>query len=88
MSGPLSDYVCQADSGSTMHRRFCTRCGTQVFSEAEERATVTFVRAGTLDDPNLATAHVDHLDQIRAEMGGRFDPALPKIEAHPPPLKV
>src|SRR6516164_10408767 len=48
VSGPLTDYVCQADSGATMHRRFCARCGTDVFSEAEERPTAIFVRVGTL----------------------------------------
>ena len=54
VSGRLSDYVCRADSGATMHRRFCTQCGTPVFSEAEERPTLTFIRAGTLDDADLA----------------------------------
>ena len=87
VSGPLSDYVCQADSGSTMHRRFCTRCGTQVFSEAEERPTVTFVRAGTLDDPNLA-APTATIWTKSAPKWACFDPALPKVEKHPPPLKV
>src|ERR1700691_4999051 len=55
VSGPLRDYVCQADSGATMHRRFCTQCGTQVFSEAEER-------------PTSGGAYGDHLDPIGAEM--------------------
>ena len=44
-------------------------CGTQVFSEAEERPTLTFVRAGTLDDPNLAAPAGDHLDQFGARLG-------------------
>ena len=69
VSGPLTDYVCKADSGATMHRRFCARCGTEVFSEAEERPALIFVRAGTLDDPNLARAYGDDLDPIRAKMG-------------------
>ena len=41
VSGPLTDYVCKADSGSTMHRRFCARCGSDVFSEAEERPNLS-----------------------------------------------
>ena len=44
VSGPLTDYVCKADSGSTMHRRFCARCGSDVFSEAEERPN-SYLRA-------------------------------------------
>ena len=35
VSGPLTDHVIRADSGAIMHRRFCSQCGTPVFSEAE-----------------------------------------------------
>jgi len=38
-----------------MHRRFCPSCGTPLFSEAEARPHLIFVRVGTFDDPNLAT---------------------------------
>ena len=69
VSGPLTDHVIRADSGSIMHRRFCSQCGTPVFSEAEQRPQAIFVRAGALDDPDLRGAHGDHLDQVRAEMG-------------------
>ena len=51
--GELRDYATIADSGSHMHRRFCPTCGVHVFSEAEERPHVIFVRAGTLDDPSI-----------------------------------
>jgi hypothetical protein len=87
VSGPLTDYVCQADSGATMHRRFCARCGTAVFSEAEERPTLIFVRAGTLDDPNLAAPTATIWTRSAPEWAC-FDPALPEVERHPPPLKV
>ena len=87
VSGRLSDYVCQADSGATMHRRFCSQCGTQVFSEAEERPAVTFIRAGTLDDPNLA-APTAIIWCASAPTWACFDPNLPKVEGPPPPLKA
>jgi hypothetical protein len=87
VSGPLTDYVRQADSGATMHRRFCARCGTDVFSEAEERPTLIFVRAGTLDDPNLAAPTATIWTQSAPEWAC-FDPALPQVEKHPPPLKA
>src|ERR1700681_1467861 len=35
--GELRDYVGIADSGNTMHRRFCPSCGVHLFSEAEAR---------------------------------------------------
>ncbi len=50
VSGPLTDYVCTADSGSVMHRRFCAQCGTPVFSEAEPRPNQIIVRVGALDE--------------------------------------
>ena len=85
VSGPLTDYVCQADSGATMHRRFCAKCGAPVFSEAEERPEVIFVRAGTLDDPDLA-APTATIWAKSAPKWACLDPNLPRVEGQPPPL--
>ncbi len=52
--GRLSDFPCDADSGSRMHRRFCPGVRTHLFSEAESRPHLIFVRAGSLDDPEIA----------------------------------
>src|SRR5580698_3987211 len=52
--GELSDYQSIADSGNVMHRRFCPTCGTPMFSESEARPHLIFVRAGTLDNRELA----------------------------------
>jgi hypothetical protein len=41
-------------AGNRMHRRFCPSCGTHLFSEAESRPHLIFVRAGTLDDREIA----------------------------------
>jgi hypothetical protein len=54
VSGELRDFRSIADSGNVMHRRFCPTCGTHVFSEAEARPHLIFVRSGTLDDPEIA----------------------------------
>jgi hypothetical protein len=85
VSGPLTDHVIRADSGSIMHRRFCTRCGTPVFSEAEQRPDQIFVRVGTLDDPNLAAPSATIWTKS-APVWACFDPDLPTIEGQPPPL--
>jgi hypothetical protein len=87
VSGPLTDYICTADSGATMHRRFCPRCGTDVFSEAEERPHLIFVRAGTLDDPDLA-APTATIWAKSAPKWACFDSSLSEVEGQPPPLKV
>ena len=83
VSGPLIDHVIQADSGSTMHRRFCAKCGTPVFSEAEQRPHQIFVRAGTLDDPNLA-APAATIWTKSAPVWACFDPKLPQFEGQAP----
>jgi hypothetical protein len=87
VSGPLTDYVCKADSGATMHRRFCSLCGTQVFSEAEERPDSIFVRAGALDNPDLAAPTATIWPQS-APKWASFDPGLPQVKGQPPQLKV
>lgn len=51
ITGALSDYTGTADSGNVMHRKFCSTCGTPMFSQAESRPHLIIVRAGTLDDP-------------------------------------
>jgi hypothetical protein len=54
VQGDLADFQSIADSGNRMHRRFCHVCGTQLFSEAESRPHLIFIRAGTLDDSEVA----------------------------------
>jgi hypothetical protein len=53
MSGELRIYESVADSGNVMQRGFCPVCGTPVTSAATSRPHLMFIRAGTLDDPNL-----------------------------------
>ncbi len=84
VSGPLTDYVSVADSGSLMHRRFCAKCGTPVFSEAEPRPQQIIVRVGTLDDPNLAKPG-GVIWTKSAPSWACFDPSLPQTEAQPAP---
>jgi hypothetical protein len=83
VAGPLTDFVIEADSGSTMHRRFCSQCGTPIFSEAEQRPHLIFVRVGTLDDPNLAAPSATIWTKS-APKWACFDPDLPKVEGQPP----
>ena len=55
IEGETTDYVSTADSGNRMHRRFCPHCGSPMFSQSEARAHLLIVRAGALDDPDVAT---------------------------------
>jgi hypothetical protein len=85
ISGVTQDFQSTADSGNIMHRRFCPACGTPLFSAAEARPHVVFVRAGSLDDPELARPSAT-IWASRAPSWGCIVESLPRLEAQPPPV--
>jgi hypothetical protein len=84
IEGALADYSCLADSGNVMHRRFCPTCGTAMFSEAEARPHLIFVRAGTLDDPEIARP-LATIWTAQAPSWACIDERIPRIEGQPAP---
>lgn len=82
--GTLVDYRSVADSGNVMHRRFCATCGTQVTSAGEARPDLVMVRAGTLDDPEIARPATT-IWTSSAPTWACIDDALPRVERQPPP---
>lgn len=84
VEGDLGDYRSVADSGNVMHRRFCKVCGTAMFSEAESRPHLIFVRAGTLDDSEVSKPSMT-IWTSQAPSWACFDERLPRIEQQPPP---
>jgi len=85
IEGQLGDFCSDADSGSRMHRRFCPACGTHLFSEAESRPHLIFVRVGSLDNPEIVRP-VATIWTRQAPSWACFDPDLPEIEGQPPPV--
>ena len=84
ISGDTRDFISIADSGNIMHRRFCPICGTHLFSEAEARPHLIFVRAGTLDNTELARpAAIIWTGQ--APSWACIDDTLPHWDVQPPP---
>ena len=47
-------------SGQTFYRNFCSNCGSHVFSHGPAYGPMTFIKAGTLDDPSWLdpTTHI------------------------------
>ena len=84
IKGELRDYQSVADSGNIMHRRFCPSCGTHLFSAAESRPHLIFVRAGTLDDPEIVKPDMT-IWTSQAPSWACFDEKLPRVEKQPPP---
>jgi hypothetical protein len=85
IDGELRDFRSIAESGNVMHRRFCPNCGTHMFSEAESRPHLIFVRAGTLDDPELGKPAAT-IWTSEAPTWACIDMSLPRIESQPPPV--
>jgi hypothetical protein len=84
-SGTPVIYTSISDSGNTMRRHFCGRCGSPLFSTADARPHLIFVRAGTLDDPGAVTPG-STIWVSQAPAWACIDPALPQFPGQPPPL--
>ena len=82
--GTTQNFGSVADSGNRMHRRFCATCGTPLFSEAESRAHLIFVRAGSFDDTDVARPAMTTWTQS-APQWACIDAGLPQVEQQPPP---
>ena len=87
VSGELGEYVSTADSGSVMRRRFCSKCGTPLFSEALSRPHLIVVRVGALDDPELGRPG-SFIWTASAPSWGFIDADLPNCEGQPAPVST
>jgi hypothetical protein len=85
VEGELKDYASVAESGRRMHRRFCPNCGTQLFSEAEERPHLIIVRNGALDDTSLLEPGAT-IWTAEAPEWAWIDETLPQHAGQPPPV--
>jgi hypothetical protein len=85
VAGETRDFPSVADSGNRMHRRFCPVCGTHLFSEAESRPHLIFVRVGALDDREIARPAAT-IWTARAPSWACIDEGLPRWEGQPPPV--
>ncbi len=84
IEGRLTEYVSTADSGTVMHRGFCPVCGTPVTSQAETRRHQIMVRAGTLDDPEVAKPGAT-IWTAEAPSWACISADLPRVDRQPPP---
>ena len=81
--GVVSSYVSTADSGRQMRRSFCPTCGTPLFSESLDRPERIVVRAGALDDPEIARPAAN-IWTASAPRWACMDTTLPATEGQPP----
>lgn len=51
--GRTAGYQSKADSGATVTRMFCPRCGSRLFGSSSGMPGMLTVNAGVLDDPSI-----------------------------------
>jgi hypothetical protein len=84
ITGPLRDYSSIADSGNRMHRQFCERCGTPLVSKSDARPHLIILRAGTLDDPEIAKPSLT-IWTDSAPSWACINEDMPRTPRQPPP---
>jgi hypothetical protein len=52
VTGPMKTFEDTGDSGKPVHRNFCPDCGSPITSVVDAMPGLTFIKAGTLDDPS------------------------------------
>lgn len=50
LSGEVTIHTTTGESSAQVHRYFCGRCGSPIYSLAEAMPGLIFLKAGTLDD--------------------------------------
>jgi len=83
--GEVRWFESKADSGNDLRRGFCPNCGTPIFSIAEQRPHLTFVRAGVLDDRSIAAPQATIWTR-EAPGWACINPDIPAVEGQPPPV--
>lgn len=85
VQGSVTWFESIADSGNQMTRGFCPTCGTPLFSKAQSRPHLVFIRAGALDDPDLMPPQMS-IWTAEAPEWACFDPDIPQVPGQPPPV--
>jgi hypothetical protein len=83
MTGKLTGYDKPADSGNMVTRYFCPTCGAPVYSTNSATPDLIYLRASSLDDPEVFTAGMI-VYASRAPSWDVMDESLPAFPEMPP----
>lgn len=83
VTGELTSFDRAADSGNMVSRLFCPVCGAPVYSLNSAFPDMVFVRASSLDDPEVFKPQLI-VYTSRAPSWDHMDKSLPSFEGNPP----
>ena len=83
MRGEVTTYTNDGETGGSVTRHFCGRCGGRLFTSGDLPGEFIRIQAGSLDDPSLVEP--ESVIYVKdAPVWDRFDPALPQFEVMQP----
>ena len=83
VTGELRAYASPADSGNIVERAFCPTCGAPVYSKNVGMPDLVFLRASSLDDPEVFAPQMV-VYASRAPSWDRIGGGLPTFDVMPP----
>lgn len=87
ISGELKFFDKAADSGNRISRAFCPNCGSALYSTNSGMPGVVFVRASSLDDPEVFKPQmIVYTD--RAASWDKMDSPMPSFATMPAPEQM
>lgn len=82
LEGEVRYYDHPADSGHVISRGFCPSCGCAIHSKNSAQPDMAFIRASSLDDPDIVTPQMV-VYASRAPSWDHVDPSLPSFAEMP-----
>lgn len=83
LTGAVKHYERPADSGNMVTRTFCPECGSPLYSRNAAMPGLVFIRASSLDDPEIAVPGMV-VFASRAPSWDRTGGDLPTFDTMPP----
>ncbi len=80
--GEMGTFDIEADSGSTVTRSFCRKCGSHLFGQNTSMPGFKAVAVGTLDEPDTVTPQVVVFARSRRGWD-EMDTELPTYDGQP-----
>ncbi len=78
----LVEFEDVGDSGQPVHRFFCNKCGSPIYTHVDVMGDIAFVKAGTLDDASWLVPQM-HIWCCHAQPWVPIDESLPNAERNP-----